>query len=290
MFIPIATDCYRDTRPYGTYLLVALNIGVFAAGRSGMLAPEGWTSQWAELNWWAGLRSQFFHADWMHLIGNLLFLWVFAQVVEGAIGTRAFLLWLVGVALGTVVIEHFAFGTHAEVSGSYGASGIVFACIAGGFLLAPKTKVHTVYTLSYAPRAYTLGLPWLAVGYLLLEIMHAANGFAANSTSDSLVYFPYTPLLHVIGFAVGAAFAYVGLKVGVLDAGGWDWLSRRGDPRDQGDGRVGRYVMPGPSAAPQVPKAGVPKAGVPKAGVPTCEHCGRVRAHHHLRCIYCGAA
>jgi rhomboid family protein len=276
MILPIATHCYRDTRPYGTYLLVAVNVAVFLAGLAGTVPPEGWHSNWSELDWVAGMRSQFSHADAWHLGGNLIALWIFGQAVEGAVGTRGFLLWLLGVLLCTTVVEHYAFGRIAEAPGSLGASGLVYACIAAGFLLAPKTRMTVVYTVSYAPRTVEVGLPLLALGHVGLEIWRALSTY----TTEVGGLLPYTPLLHVTGVAVGAALAYLGLRFGWLDAGGWDFFSRRELASiERRSGRAGHYVAPRVDAPP-------PPAEAP----PKCKHCGRVRPAHLPRCMYCGEA
>lgn len=271
MLIPYLVDCYRDSRPYGTIGLLLVNAAVFGALLSGAIDAEHWTSSWSELDLLEGLRSQFFHQDVWHLSGNLLGLWIFGQVVEGAIGTRAFLLWVLAVALSSTVLEHLAFASHE--SGSYGASGIVYACIAGGALLAPKSRIHFTLWL-YIPRGYDVGLVAAALGYLALEVGRAATGYALR-TED---LFPYTPLLHLAGFAIGAGFAYLGLKLRLFDAGGWDWLSRRGhDPRGA---KLGDFVAP---------DVGNPRRA-PGSTQPSCKHCGRVRPARLLRCMYCGKA
>lgn len=269
MLIPYTTDCYRDSRPYGTIGLLLMNAVVFGALHAGVIDAAGWISNWSQFDWLEGLRSQFFHEDIDHLLGNLLGLWIFGQVVEGAIGTRAFLLWILAVALSSIGIEYLALS--GREGRSYGASGIVFACIAGGALLAPKTRIHFAWWI-HPPRTFDAGLVLTALFYLGLEIVQAA---VEISVSTELVA-GYTPLLHTTGFAIGAGLAYIGLKLRLVDAGGWDWLSRRA--HESRGAKLGDFVAPD-VAAP---------TNTSKSTQPTCEHCGRVRPARLMRCMYCG--
>ncbi|MCA8979660.1 MAG: rhomboid family intramembrane serine protease [Planctomycetes bacterium] len=269
MLLPYTTDCYRDENPYGTIGLVVVNVLVYGAQLGGLLDESAWSSNWSRLDLLDGLRSQLFHGDAWHLAGNMLFLWIFGQIVEGAIGTRAFLLWLLAVALSSTCLEHLAFS--AREGGSYGASGLVFACIAGGALLAPKSRIRFVLWL-LIPRRYEVGLSAAAVGFLAFELWGVFEHFALR-TQDTL---PYTPLLHTAGFAIGLGLAYLALKLRLVDAGGWDWLSRRA--RRERGAMLGDFVAPDVEAGPPAPQSTPPK----------CAHCGRVRPKHLRRCVYCG--
>ncbi|MBC7771167.1 MAG: rhomboid family intramembrane serine protease, partial [Pyrinomonadaceae bacterium] len=92
--------------------------------------------------WWTLVTSAFLHAGWMHLIGNMIFLWVFGQNVEDRFGRWWFLAFYLmgGVASG---------GLHAvfEKSPAIGASGAI-AAVAGAFLvLFPRTHVRCLWFL-----------------------------------------------------------------------------------------------------------------------------------------------
>lgn len=269
MLLPLTTQCYRDTRPFGTYALLLLNVSVYVAYLSGWIDPANWVSEFARVEVLRGLRSQFFHAGIWHLLGNLWGLWIFGQVLEGSIGTRAFLWWLLAVALSSIAVEYVAFSSRE--GGAYGASGLVFACIGAGALLAPKTRIRFLIWI-ILPQSIEMGLIPAALIYLGLELGQSALtlSLAINHT------LPFTQLLHICGFVIGVALAYAGLKLRWLDAGGWDWLSRRKHATT--GARLGDFVAVDVNRAPPSTQS----------EQPACEHCGRVRPAHFRRCIYCG--
>jgi membrane associated rhomboid family serine protease len=91
------------------------------------------------------LTSMFLHGGWMHIIGNMLFLWAFGKSLEDAMGHTKFLAFylICGVAAG---IAHDAFNLYTTVP-TVGASGAI-AGVMGAYLIKfPRARIHTLFVL-----------------------------------------------------------------------------------------------------------------------------------------------
>jgi membrane associated rhomboid family serine protease len=95
--------------------------------------------------------SMFMHGGWFHLLGNMLFLWIFGNNVEDALGRVRFLIWYLGAGIAatvaqTVVTLWFGDAQAASVP-NIGASGAIAGVLGAYFLLLPSAKVLTLIFL-----------------------------------------------------------------------------------------------------------------------------------------------
>jgi membrane associated rhomboid family serine protease len=143
--------------------------------------------------------SMFLHGGWAHLIGNMLFLWVFGNNLEDALGRVRFLLFYVAGGLVATAVQSFVTLSYAsELEGTIpnvGASGAISAVLGGYLVLLPRAKVLTliVVFLREIPAAFFL-LVWF--GFQLLDgsasIVHPDEG-------GGVAFFA-----HIGGFVFGA--------------------------------------------------------------------------------------
>ncbi len=111
------------------------------------------------LRWGSLLSSMFMHGSWSHLIGNLLFLWVFGNNVEDSMGHIRFLVFYLvcGVAAG---LAHVLLSAGSSIP-AVGASGAISGVMGGYILLYPRVRVQT-----WVPPLFFLNLPaWVLLGY-----------------------------------------------------------------------------------------------------------------------------
>ena len=99
---------------------------------------------WAE----GTVSSMFLHASWLHLLGNMLFLWIFANNVEDVMGRFRFLVFYFAAGFAaaltqTVVTLHFS-GTAAASIPTIGASGAIAGVLGAYFVLLPHARVVTL--------------------------------------------------------------------------------------------------------------------------------------------------
>jgi membrane associated rhomboid family serine protease len=93
------------------------------------------------------VTSMFIHGGWMHIIGNMLFLWAFGKSLEDAMGHTRFLFFyfICGIAAG---VTHVAFNLYTTVP-TVGASGAI-AGVMGAYLVKfPRAKIHTLFFLFF---------------------------------------------------------------------------------------------------------------------------------------------
>jgi membrane associated rhomboid family serine protease len=101
------------------------------------------------LTWYQGaFTSMFMHASWAHILGNMLFLWIFGNNVEDALGHVRFFLWylaagLAATATQTFVTLHWASQLDASVP-NIGASGAIAGVLGAYVLLLPAARVLTL--------------------------------------------------------------------------------------------------------------------------------------------------
>ena len=222
MVIPIYDDnpLAFKTRPYVTWLLILANVAVFVFLQSGNLpgvqqsfaralafmpstvglggtAPASQTGIPWELTL---VTYMFLHANWFHLIGNMLFLWVFGDDVEDSFGHTRFLAFyiLCGVAGG---LTHFFSAPDSKLP-LIGASGAIAGIVAAYLMVRPCMKVWVLVLMSFPIR-----LPaFLVLGaWVLLQIWHVM--FPSDGHTSWWT--------HIGGLAAGALLVIVMRKPGV---------------------------------------------------------------------------
>src|SRR6476619_1120577 len=106
------------------------------------------------LTWWEGaFTSMFMHGGWLHIAGNMLFLWIFGNNVEDAFGRTRFLLWylaagIVAAPVQTVVTLAFADPGGASIP-NVGASGAIAGVLGAYFVLLPRASVLTAFIIVF---------------------------------------------------------------------------------------------------------------------------------------------
>ena len=167
MLIPIGTDAPLYHRPWGTLGLMALCTLVFLT--VDVDTPNTWwTLNHGSLNPVPLLTSSLSHADIIHLVGNMIFLYVFGLVIEGKLGWK----WLLGLFAGMSVAAN---GFEAVLmffsnSWSLGASGVIFGFMVICLFWAPLNKVDTLILMF--PRGFNVQFPiWgLVLFYVLWDL------------------------------------------------------------------------------------------------------------------------
>ena len=156
----------------------------------------------------------FLHASWLHLLGNMLFLWIFGNNVEDRFGALAFaLFYLVGgiaAALTQVVIDP------RSTVPLVGASGAIAAALGAYIVLFPSARILSLVFLGFFYQL--LEVPALVVlGYwFVLQLVSGFGAFGAETAQGGVAFFA-----HIGGFVLGVA---VGLLLRVVGAG----TARRG--------------------------------------------------------------
>ncbi|HXI44673.1 MAG TPA: rhomboid family intramembrane serine protease [Candidatus Acidoferrales bacterium] len=155
------------------------------------------------------LGSVFLHGGWLHILGNMLFLWIFGNNVEDRLGRIPFLLFylLGGIA---AALTQVWIAPHSEVP-LVGASGAIAAVLGVYFVLWPGARILSLVFLGFFYQL--LEIPALVVlGYwFVLQLVSGAASLGAATAESGVAFFA-----HIGGFVVGMA---VGLVVRLAGAG-----------------------------------------------------------------------
>ena len=214
MFIPYSTDAPIYHWPVATVGLIVANTVIFFAVLSGSISdPEYWVLPYGEgltpVQW---LLSMFMHADFEHLLGNMLFLWVFGLVVEGKIGWYRFLGCYLAIGIGQSMGEQTLQLMLGGQGDSLGASSAIYGIMAMAAVWAPKNEVSFFYWLFlFYGGTFEVSIMWLSFFYIGLDVLGwLLLGFSSSSW------------LHVGGALLGAPLAVMMLKSGHVDCEKWD--------------------------------------------------------------------
>lgn len=186
MIFPIGDDQVEGGhQPVFSYTFLALNLAVFAFMHLQVEDIDLFyrtygtiPATFLEGRGWATLISaMFIHGGFLHLAGNMVFLWVFADNIEATIGSRRFVVFYL---LGGLVagLAHIVFNTGSTLP-AVGASGAISAVLGAYMVLFPTSRIK-VFILFFFRAAY---LPaFLFLGIWILQQM--VSGIGAIGTVD----------------------------------------------------------------------------------------------------------
>jgi len=145
--------------------------------------------------YWTVLTSMFMHGGWFHLIGNMVFLWVFGNNIEDVMGHGKFLIFYLLCGIAAAAAQTFI--SPNSLVPMVGASGAISGVLGAYLLLYPKVRVHTLIILPIY--ITTVALPaWVMLGYWML--LQVVSGLASlNELERGGVAF----FAHVGGFVAG---------------------------------------------------------------------------------------
>jgi membrane associated rhomboid family serine protease len=145
--------------------------------------------------YWTVLTSMFVHGGWFHLIGNMVFLWVFGNNIEDAMGHVKFLIFYL--LCGTAAAAAQTLVSPHSVIPMVGASGAISGVLGAYILLYPRVRVHTLIILPIY--ITTVALPaYVMLGYWALLQILSGLGSLSEIEKGGVAFFA-----HVGGFLTG---------------------------------------------------------------------------------------
>lgn len=222
MLIPLGTDRPLTRPTVVTHLLVWVNVLIFALQAT--MQQErfgGWDPDLAgkitdtlkldplHFHWWALFSSAFIHANFLHIAGNMVFLWVFGPNVEDRFGRIGFLaFYLAGAAASGGLWMLFQ---NAPVLGASGA----IAAVTGAYLvLFPRTEIRTFLVFLYIG-VYRIPAPWFLGAQVFFDLAATGLGRSGNVAT----------LAHLGGYAFGIGVSLFLLATGLLKREVYDLFS-----------------------------------------------------------------
>jgi membrane associated rhomboid family serine protease len=192
-------------RPVITVSIIAINVLVFVLE---LLGGDAFVQQWSVVpativagqHWVTILTAMFMHGGWMHIIGNMVFLWAFGPEIEDAMGPVRYLaFYLLG---GVIAFLAQIAALSSSTVPNLGASGAI-AAVMGGFLITyPRDRIRTLLllgwfiTVTVIPAAVLIGI------WFLIQLFSQVGSVVAAQSGGGVAY-----MAHVGGFVFGAITA-----------------------------------------------------------------------------------
>jgi membrane associated rhomboid family serine protease len=249
MFFPFRTDAPLHSIPWMNFLLILVNIGMYCIKAGHQHALDAYMLSPETPRVICFLTYAFLHASWGHVLGNMLFLYIFGNNVNdkmGALGYLAFYLaGAVFAGMGFVLTTQ-----HAPV---LGASGAV-AAVTGAFLiLFPKSNVTIVYWLVFFVGQFEVTSVVMIVFFFLKDLFYGVLGMAEGGAQG------VAHTAHVGGSVFGFLMCLCLLAAGLLPRGQYDLLALLGrwNKRRQYQALVRQGYNPFDGPAPEAEMPGV---------------------------------
>lgn len=212
--IPLRDNIPSRRFPLMTVLLIIANILIFfyetslplgdreALVQTYGLVPREITDLWPSLtpdvsgNYLPLVTAMFLHAGWLHVLGNMLFLWVFADNVEDLLGSGRFLVFYLSAGLAGNLAHLLA--NPASTLPTVGASGAVAGVLGAYMITFPRARVLTLVPILFFVTTAEIPAVFFLAFWFLLQL---ASGVASLgvSTSGGVAWWA-----HIGGFIAGA--------------------------------------------------------------------------------------
>ncbi|MBN1427782.1 MAG: rhomboid family intramembrane serine protease [Anaerolineae bacterium] len=163
------------------------------------------------------LTSMFMHGGWLHLIGNMVYLWVFGDNVEDTLGPLLYIVFYLGCGIAASVAQ-IAIDPASPIP-TLGASGAIAGVLGAYLVLFPHARVQTLVFLLRFIRVVSISALWLLGFWFILQLLPGI--LSIGSREGGVAYFA-----HIGGFVVGAVVM-------------WLYAQMRGLPTVTSQGRFG---------------------------------------------------
>ncbi len=204
--LPIGDDnSARRTVPVVTYALLALNILFFFVELSG---GDAFIEKWAFVpsrflanpvgDFLTLFTSMFMHGGWLHLGGNMLYLWIFGDNVEDRFGHIKFTIFYLVCGLAATFAQ-LAFSTDSNVP-NLGASGAIAGVLGAYILLFPQGKVRVLQgqRVIQVSALIVIGL------WIVLQLFSSIGSITSAADTGGVAY-----MAHVGGFIAGFVLTFL---------------------------------------------------------------------------------
>jgi membrane associated rhomboid family serine protease len=213
--IPIKDTIPRGTYPFVTLSIIVVNVIVFFFELSlpeqyqnafiyifGLVPARYSHPAWARIvgfpldSYWPFLTNLFLHGGWLHIIGNMWFLFLFGDNVEDRLGHARFFLFylLAGLAANLV---HFLVN-HDSTMPVIGASGAIAGVMAAYLRLFPRARIVTLIPILFLPFFFEVPAVLFMGFWFLMQVFSGAASLAVSGSGGGIAWWA-----HVGGFAVG---------------------------------------------------------------------------------------
>ncbi len=206
--MPLSDDnTGRRLTPVVTYVLIAINVLVFVLELS---SGDAFIVQWSFVparflanpagEFLTIFTSMFMHAGWVHLLGNMLYLWIFGDNVEDRFGHAIFLVFYLLCGIGATLAQ-LAFSLNSNIP-NLGASGAIAGVLGAYILMFPRARVNVLVGRFITPMSALVVIGF----WIILQIFSSVGAFTASTQTEGggVAY-----MAHVGGFATGMVLTFL---------------------------------------------------------------------------------
>jgi len=198
-------DTSRRTVPVVTFVLIALNVLFFFVELGG---GDAFIEQWAFVprrflsnpsgDFLTLFSSMFMHAGWVHLGGNMLYLWIFGDNVEDRFGhIKFFFFYLLCGLAATFAQLAFSMGSNVP---NLGASGAIAGVLGAYILMFPQQQVKVLIGRSVTPVSALIVIG----GWIVLQFFSGFASIADTADTGGVAY-----MAHIGGFIAGFVLTFL---------------------------------------------------------------------------------
>ena len=198
-------DTSRRTVPVVTFVLIALNVLFFFVELGG---GDAFIAQWAFVprrflsnppgDFLTLFSSMFMHAGWVHLGGNMLYLWIFGDNVEDRFGhIKFFFFYLLCGLAATFAQLAFSMGSNVP---NLGASGAIAGVLGAYILMFPQQQVKVLIGRSVTPVSALIVIG----GWIVLQFFSGFASIADTADTGGVAY-----MAHIGGFIAGFVLTFL---------------------------------------------------------------------------------
>ncbi|MAF83917.1 MAG: rhomboid family intramembrane serine protease [Gammaproteobacteria bacterium] len=222
---PIRDDNPHFLTPYVTYAIIGLNLLAWAllqglggepklamsvctlglipgdllntvpAGTSFQISPNLWCNITEDSSWHTILTSMFMHGGWLHLLGNMWFMWIFGNNVEDSMGHGRFIVFYLLCGVVAAVFQIMS-NTESAVP-MVGASGAIGGVMGAYVLLYPRVHVHMFVFLGFFVTTFAMPAMFMIGYWFLLQLVGGVGSIGAHGGGTAF-------WAHIGGFVAGA--------------------------------------------------------------------------------------
>ena len=206
--LPIGDDdSARRLTPLVTYVLIVLNVLVFLLELS---SGDAFINRWAFVpsrfladpvgDFPTLFASMFMHASWVHLLGNMLYLWIFGDNVEDRLGHGMYIVFYILCGLAATFAQ-MAFSMGSNIP-NLGASGAIAGVLGAYIMMFPRTRVSVLMGRQVVPMSALIVIGF----WIVIQIFSGIGSFTASTQTEGggVAY-----MAHIGGFIAGVVLTFL---------------------------------------------------------------------------------
>ncbi len=199
--IPLRVLLFRRSTPAMTLIIIAANVYFYVFEMAHpMFLRDRFIEQYAlipdRLHLTAFVTSMFLHGGWLHLLGNMWFLWVFGSHIEDAMGSAKFLIFYLISGIASGVVQFIA--NIGSPIPTIGASGAIAGVMGAFLILYPRARVVTLIFIVFFITTFELPAAFMLIYWFAIQVLSGLGSLSSVSQAQGIAWFA-----HVGGFVAG---------------------------------------------------------------------------------------